>query len=219
MQLTDEFIQNEAYRADVYRLLSACYCKPGKEFVEEGLAKNLAAALEPVHGEAVSFAKNMDDALTAHSATDILIDYSALFIGPLELLAPPYGSCYLEGSRTVMGDSTVDAVRHYRKAGVEMDPDQKDMPDHISVELEFMYFLITKEIEAYRNANKEEALRHLNTQSAFIKQHLGAWTPKFVKDLKDGAKNQFYKNLADCTLSFILADMEYLKNVVEDGGN
>lgn len=219
MQLTDEFIQNEAYRADVYRLLSACYCKPGKEFVEEGLAKNLAAALEPVHNEAVSFAKQMDEALANHSDMDILIDYSELFVGPLKLLAPPYGSTYLEGQRTVMGDTTINAVKYYRKAGVEMDPDQKDIPDHISVELEFMYFLITKEIEAYRNANRDEALGHLTMQNDFIKQHLGAWAPKFAKDIKDGAKNPFYKNLADCTLSFIKADMEYLKNVVEDRGN
>ncbi len=219
MQLTDEFIQNEAYRADVYRLLSACYCKPGQEFIEEGLAKNLAAALEPVYSEAVSLAKNMDEALAAHSVQDILIDYSALFVGPLQLIAPPYGSTYLEGVRTVMGETTVDAVRYYRRAGVEMDPDQKDIPDHISVELEFMYYLISREIEAYRNSNQDEAQKNLQIQNDFMKQHLGAWVPQFARQVKDGAGNSFYKNLADCTHTIIKADMEYLKNVLKGGGN
>lgn len=219
MQLTDEFIQNEAYRADVYRFLSACYCKPGEEFIEEGLAKNLAAALEPVYSEAVSLANNMGEALATHSAHDILIDFSALFIGPFELLAPPYGSTYLEGVRTVMGATTIDAVKYYRKAGVEMDPDQKDIPDHISVELEFMYYLISREIEAYRNSNQEEALKNLQIQNDFMKQHLGAWVPQFTKQIIDGAKNPFYKNLADCTQTVIKADMEYLENVLKGGGN
>ncbi|RJQ51539.1 MAG: molecular chaperone TorD [Nitrospiraceae bacterium] len=219
MQLTDEFIQNEAYRSDVYRLLSACYCKPGNEFAEEGLAKNLAAALEPVLREAVPFAKNMDEALASHSAQDILIDYSALFIGPFKLLAPPYGSTYLESERTVLGSSTIDAIKRYRSAGVEMDPGQKDIPDHIATELEFMYYLITKEIEAYRASNREEASKHLEAQQDFLKRHLGAWGPKFAADVKKGAKNPFYKNLADCTLLFIKSDMDYLKNVVGGKGN
>ncbi|MBI4653495.1 MAG: molecular chaperone TorD family protein [Nitrospirae bacterium] len=214
MQLTEELIQREDYRAQCYRLLSACYCTPEentlKQFKEEGLVKNLITALEPICDNAAPFARNMDDALSKYTNTEILVDYSALFIGPFELLAPPYGSVYLEGKRTVMGDTTIDAVKHYRKAGVEMDPAQNDIPDHISVELEFMYYLINKGVEAYQNANNEEALKYINMQEDFLRRHLGVWVPKFAKDLRNGAQNSFYKNLADCTLAFIKSDMEYI---------
>ncbi|MDP3297573.1 MAG: molecular chaperone TorD family protein [Thermodesulfovibrionia bacterium] len=210
MQLTEEFIQKETHRADCYRLLSACYCKPGKEFIEEGLVKNLITALEPICNNAVPFAKDMDNALSKYTNTEILVDYSALFIGPFGLLAPPYGSVYLEGKRTVMGDTTIDAVKYYRKAGVEMDPAQKDMPDHISVELEFMYYLINKGLEAYQNSDNEGFLNYHNMQEDFLRRHIGVWMPKFAKDLREGAKNPFYKNLADCTLTFIKSDMEYM---------
>lgn len=212
MQLTEEYIQTERHRADIYRLLSACYCTPGKEFIEEGLVKNLAAALEPVCGDAVPLAEKMEDALLKHTNTEILVDYSALFIGPFKLLAPPYGSVYLEGERKVMGDSTIDAALFYRQAGVEMDRDeQKDMPDHIAVELEFMYYLIGRELESYQNSHDEDALKYSNMQEDFLKKHLGAWAPKFAEDVKKGAVNPFYQNLAGCTLTFIKSDMEYLK--------
>ncbi|MBI5049631.1 MAG: molecular chaperone TorD family protein [Nitrospirae bacterium] len=211
MQLTDEFIQKETHRADCYRLLSACYCKPGKEFIEEKLVKNLLTALEPMCNDAAPFARNMDDALSKYTNTEILVDYSALFIGPFQLLAPPYGSVYLEGERRVMGDTTIDAVKFYRQAGVEMDRDeQKDMPDHIAVELEFMYYLISKELEAYQNSDEKGALKYHNMQEDFLRRHLGVWVPKFAKDLRNGAQNPFYKNLADCTLVFINADIEYI---------
>ncbi|RJQ19720.1 MAG: hypothetical protein C4560_05865, partial [Nitrospiraceae bacterium] len=115
--------------------------------------------------------------------------------------------------------TTVDAIKFYKSAGVEMDPQQKDIPDHIAVELEFLYYLITKEIEAYRASNKEEAQKQLNTQRDFLVQHLGKWIAPFAKDMKEGAKSPFYQNLADCTVTFVKSDMEYLKNVLGGGGN
>jgi len=211
MQLTEEIIQKETYRADCYRLLSACYCYPLKnEFHEEPVVKDLIASLSLVCEESVPFAQKMDEALSNCANLDLRIDYSALFIGPFKLLAPPYGSCYLEEGRMVLGDTTIDAVKHYRKAGVEMDPEQKDIPDHIAVELEFMYYLISKGLEAHQNSDEEEFLKYHNMQEEFLKKHLGAWVPKFTKDLKKGAKTPFYKNLADCTLTFIKSDKEYL---------
>lgn len=211
MKFTEDFIRKEQKRADCYRLLAACYCTPEKEFIEEGLVRNLTAALDAVCKDAVPFAGQMEDALLKDTNLQILVDYSALFLGPRKLLAPPYGSVYLDGNRNVMGDSTIEAVKFYKKAGVEMDPEQKDIPDHISVELEFMYYLISRELEAYRNSDEAEALKYFEMQEDFLKRHLGAWAPKFAKDLKEGAQNPFYQNLADCMLTFIKADKEYLK--------
>ncbi|RJQ13278.1 MAG: molecular chaperone TorD, partial [Nitrospiraceae bacterium] len=135
MQLTDEFIRNEGHRADCYRFLSACYSYSIQDLKDEGL-KNLIASLQPVCGEAVSFARDMDEALASAEVLSLKVDHSALFIGPFKLISPPYGSAYLEEGRAVMGGTTVDAIKFYKSAGVEMDPQQKDIPDHIAVELE-----------------------------------------------------------------------------------
>jgi TorA maturation chaperone TorD len=208
--MQNKLTEKNLHRAGVYRLLSACYCLPDEEFREEGLAENLAAALEPVCAEAVPYARAMAEALAESDlTTGLLVDYSALFIGPFKLKAPPYGSVYLDKERRLMGDTTVDAVMMYRKAGVEMDAEeQKDIPDNIVVELEFMYYLISKEFESLTDSNLEEAARFAGIREDFMKKHLGAWAFKFTENVKQGAKNDFYKNLAICTEIFLGQEMD-----------
>jgi len=174
------------------------------------LKKGLPSALEPVCPGAVPYAREMADALSnSDLERGILVDYSALFVGPFKLLAPPYGSVYLENDKRLMGDSTIDAVLTYRKAGVELDADQqKDMPDNIAVELEFMYFLILKELDCRAESKPEEAAKYAVIRRDFLKRHLGAWAFKFADAVKTGAKNQFYKNLALCTEAFLRREME-----------
>jgi DMSO reductase family type II enzyme chaperone len=206
--MVEELVASNRQRAECYRLLAASFCLPGKEFIEEDLSGNLAAALAPVCPEAVAHAKGMAESITKYDMrTGILVDYSALFIGPFKLLAPPYGSVYMEEGRTLMGDSTVDAVKTYLKAGVEMDDQHKDMPDHISVELEFMYYLITREIEAEAGQDTEGVERYRKAQKDFLSRHIGAWVFKFAEDMKNNAKTSFYTSLADCTTVFLQAEM------------
>ncbi|MBW1770891.1 MAG: molecular chaperone TorD family protein [Deltaproteobacteria bacterium] len=79
---------------------------------------------------------------------DLCVDFARLFVGPYALLAPPYGSVYLDGERKVMGDSTMDVCMRYAEVGLQLADHFKEVPDHIAAELEFIYFLILKEAEA-----------------------------------------------------------------------
>jgi len=208
----DESAARNKQRAECYRLLAACYCMPGKEFIEEGLAGNLAEALETVCPDAIPYAKEMVKALDGYDFSspknDILIDFSALFVGPFALLAAPYGSVYLEKEKArLMGDSTIDAVKTYRSAGVKMDNSQDDMPDHISVEMEFIYYLLNREDEAGKAGNKEEADRFRQIRENFMERHLGAWAFDFTKKMREAAKTSFYSGLADCTTAFLRSEM------------
>ncbi|GAB4547678.1 MAG: molecular chaperone TorD family protein [Thermodesulfovibrionia bacterium] len=211
--MMEDYIKENQLRAECYRLLSACYCKPTKEFIEEGLINELITVLKPICPEALPYAEEMlkglldSELLNSPIVNSILIDYSRLFIGPFKLVAPPYGSVYLDKEGLLMGDSTIEAVRLYREAGVEMDRDtHKDMPDHISVELEFMYYLIFKEIESIERGDRESAKRYENLRKDFLKRHLCAWAFKFLNSLKNGAETTFYKNLALCTETFLKQD-------------
>jgi len=63
-------------------------------------------------------------------------EYVRLFVNTLpEVPCPPYGSVYLEG--TVMGESTMRVAEIYRK--YRLNPNE--LPDHISVESEFLAWL------------------------------------------------------------------------------
>jgi DMSO reductase family type II enzyme chaperone len=209
--MSDESLSVRSNKAECYRLLAACYCLPGPEFVEEGLVNSLSSVLEIACPAAVPFAKDMAESLAASNVKkDLLVDYSALFIGPFALRAAPYGSVYLDPEGLLMGNSTIDAVKTYRKSGVEMDKDQKDMPDHISVELEFMYYLLAKEMEAEAAADKENTDRYRQAREDFMRRHLGAWVLKFTDKMKEGAKTGFYRGLAECTSAFLKQEMKGL---------
>lgn len=210
MKLPDKFLETEGHREDVYRLLSACYCVPEPELREPALLDRLTGSLDGVCREAVGFAEQMKAALSQYTERALLVDYSKLFLGPFKLLAPPYGSVYLEPERKLMGDSTADVIRWYQQAGVSFDHAQKDLPDHIAVELEFMSYLIWKEREAWRVGDGDAARQRLEDQQAFLARHLGAWVRDFAQAVKDGTSNLFYRSLADCTTTFIESDLSYL---------
>jgi TorA maturation chaperone TorD len=136
------------------------------------------------------------------------IDYSRLFIGPYRLLAPPYGSVYLENTRRIMGNSTLDVRNKYADEGLRLDI--KEAPDHIAIELEFMYYLISKEIEAALSAESIDATSYLTKQKDFLDAHLGIWVSDFSNNIAVNAETAFYRDLACQTKSFIEADLKGL---------
>ncbi len=200
----NEFILHEQIRGDCYRLLSACFYSPQKKlFVQENLLENLTTSLEKVCPEAAPFSLKMKDSLTKYSDEDLSVEYAKLFVGPFELKAPPYGSVYLDKEKRVMGDSTMEVIKAYQKQGLSIDDEFKELPDHISAELEFMYYLVHREVEALKEGDKKRALKWIEPQEAFLSTFLKPWVPHFCEKIKEGTDNQFYKSLADCVSTFI----------------
>lgn len=202
--VTEECMAHERDRGDCYRLLAACFYQPAKEaFLQEGLCAALAGLSSQLCPSAAVHAAAMNEALVRHSDEELLVEYARLFIGPYELLAPPYGSVYLDEGRSVMTDSTVETVRMYREEGLSMDDDFKELPDHITAQLEFMYYLVFKEVKALEKAESGTARQFREKQERFLKRFLGAWAPRFCGRIKDGTENAFYRSLADCLAVFI----------------
>jgi TorA maturation chaperone TorD len=63
-------------------------------------------------------------------------------------------------------------------------------------ELEFMYFLIFKEFEAFSNLDKQTATDYIQKQKSFLEDHLMAWVPLFVANIIEHAETLFYQYLA-----------------------
>jgi DMSO reductase family type II enzyme chaperone len=192
-------LSSERIRGECYRLLAACFYPPQKSlWREERLLDNLATALETICPSAREPVRRMREAWTPGSAEDLLVEYAQLFVGPQRVIAPPYGSVYLEEGRRVMGDSTLDALQAYREAGLGLDPDFKELPDHIAVELEFLSYLTTKGAEAAETGRHEEASGLLAARESFLDRHLRCWVPAFCAAIVAGTTSQFYRALADC---------------------
>jgi len=204
-------MQIKLCRAESYRLLAACFYTPDDIWLNQGsLFKDLTGALQPVCPKAADFALQMGKTAAQYGVQELAIEYAKLFVGPYELLAPPYGSVYLDQGKRVMGDSTMTVIKMYQEYGLKIADDFKEMPDHIAVELEFMYYLIYKEIEAVQQAEHEEALSFIEAQQRFISSFLGKFVFSFCEKVKEGTTSEFYRALADCVLTFVNHDHKFL---------
>ena len=165
---------------------------------------------------AVTSVQNMRQEFKAGANLEPLkVDFAKLFVGPYNLSAAPYGSVYLEGGRKMMGNSTHDAKNRYREAGLDIAKTFKDAPDHISTELEFMYYLIFKEIEAFADADIETAVGFIQRQKSFLDDHLMVWVPEFADSIMKNAENPFYPNLAQATTSFLEENYRIVCSILE----
>jgi TorA maturation chaperone TorD len=200
-----DVLLNEKIRGDCYRLLSACFYQPDKSlFVQENLLRNLAEALKRVCPPASVFAEEIERAIAKYTNEELLVYYAKLFVGPNELIAPPYGSIYLDKERKVMGDSTIKTMELYREAGLAISDDFKELPDHIAVELEFMYYLVFKETEALEKSDIDTAHKFIKMQQEFLNSFLGLWINNFCERIENGTDNEFYRALARCVSAFIM---------------
>ena len=197
-------------RADVYRLLSACYYQPDDAFLEEDVFSQLKTALAKASPGGVIDAAALDDCFKSSGVDVLLLDYSQLFLGPFEILAKPYGSVYLDGEKIVMGDSTMQALELYREGGFDVAEDFLEMPDHIAVELEFLYLL---SFHIGKGSDDEERARMTALKQKFLEEHLGRWVGALSEAIGKGAQTDFYKRLANLTEQFVREDLQALTGV------
>jgi len=204
-------VQELTTHSDSYKLLAACFYEPDKKlFEEEQVCANLAKLLNDVAPEAVPSALAMHAALSEIDNKELLIDYAQLFVGPFELLAPPYGSVYLDGKRQVMGDSTMAVLQHYQEAGLAIDI--KEPADHIAFELEFLHYLSALEADATLGKDQDKQQSFGIIKHEFLMTFLAPWVPEFCEKVRRGATCSFYKHLADClqkTIECFSSDIQF----------
>ena len=192
-----------AARADVARLLAACYYEPGTEFIEEGLFDALRDAAAGIDPRLAVAAARLGEAFAAAPLEELLVDYTRLFLGPVDTRAKPYGSVWLDDDAPLMGDSTMAVLQHYEDGGFEVDEGFRDLPDHIAVELEFLYVLLFRLAEASARGD-EATLQGADTmRRRFLAEHLGAWVSPFTTAVRGGAESAFYRELASLTDRFV----------------
>ena len=190
-------------RENLSRLLAACYYQPGPEFAEEKVFDSMLDAATRLHPQLAAPAKRLGEDYAAEGAEALLLDYTRLFLGPNHIVAKPYGSIWLEGQNSVMGESTMAVLKLYEEGGFDMSEDFREVPDHIAVELEFLYLLIYRENEAQRNGESEALQAKTALRKRFLDEHLGRWTGPFTSAVKDGAQSSYYRQLAELTGRFI----------------
>lgn len=206
-QLQD-VVYHETVRMNLYKIFSDCFQHPTGELTTS--LEYLYELFNNIGADTGTITCMIEFMEKPEWLKSTLVDFSNLFIGPYTVKAPPYGSVYLESERRVMGDSTLDAVSHYEAAGLSMNDQFHEVPDHISAELEFMYFLIFKEIRAINEGQAEDAELLFNRQADFLMAHIGAWVFDFSERVEAHAETDFYKHLAKACKRFIAEEISDL---------
>jgi TorA maturation chaperone TorD len=197
---------------DVYGLLTTL-------FREEPTQAILGQMKTPTFGALMSelgidlgedFANGSEAAL----AEELAVEYARLFLGPGSHISP-HESVHHHGDGgdwgSLWGSETVKVKRFIESVGVEYASDYAGIPDHISVELEFLQKLAHAEADALAKKDWERARQALTLEQRFIDEHLTQWVPFFCDKVMDSAKLPFYREMAGLLKGFLDYDSERVK--------
>lgn len=190
-------------REDFGRLLAGCYYQPEAQLGEEDVFGSLLRAGEQLDPTLAALALRLGEAFAAQPVETLLLDYSRLFLGPFDIPAKPYGSIWLEGPKTAMGDSTMAVLELYREGGFDLDENFHEVPDHIAAELEFLYLLNFQAHEARNGGLGEAQGKSLALKQRLLQNHLGRWVTPFTDAMKAAAETPFYQILAELTARYV----------------
>lgn len=210
--MTDYVNGKDGAREDLCRFLAACYCEPGTDFGEERLFESMlaaAAALDP--GLAASVRK-LGEEFVAQDMQTLLVDYTALFIGPGQPRAVPYASFWLTDDQSMRHEATMAVLDFYAQGGFDVSEELHELPDHVAVELEFLYLLIFARNQAQLGGNAGDLAAAHALHRRFVAEHLNGWLDDFATAVKAGAGTAFYRELAELTGKFVRmeADLQRL---------
>lgn len=208
-------------RADLYTMLARAF----RVEVDEDFLAELKAARYPQNtgndqvDEGYRRLHGFLAGTTESTLNTLAVDYARAFLGSGALdaeAAYPFESVYTSPKGLVMQDSRDEVLAVYRSEGVDKNVRWKEPEDHLAPELEFMAILCQRTAEALQKGDESRAVALLETQRAFLNDHLLIWTPRFCELVPRYARTEFYKAFAQLLLAFLREDQALLDELLDD---
>lgn len=160
-------------RRDLYRCFARIFSYPDHALVEE-MPAELATSAALLSLAAPELGPLPD-------LVELQVGYTELFISRLGgVPAPPYGSVYLEEAGQLMGQTSLCVLQAYAGEGLNH-ADGGEPPDLITTELEFLYYLVGKEIDALTEGDLQAASSLRQKQVDFCHTLLQPWVKQFCQ--------------------------------------
>jgi TorA maturation chaperone TorD/NAD-dependent dihydropyrimidine dehydrogenase PreA subunit len=152
------------------------------------------------------------DASRREDAQDrIEMECGRLFGGWGGAVLHPYESVFRGESGTLMGEWALDVQALYAEDRLSIQT--KELPDHLSVELEYMAYLCFREALAWEELGMEAALKYGARQRKFLREHLGQWIPSFCRSVLTSADHPFYLSMATVLRELVAWEEEQIAEV------
>ena len=203
-------------RSFLYRFLAQAYEDPTKEGWCRMVTTDCQQVLEPAVRTLVATAPALAETARAFQSQlkpetfeSFLASYLTVFghaaRGRCPLNEIEYGE--LKADPLFQPHRLADLAAFYRAFGLEIAGEAGERHDHICLELEFMCVLAAKEAYALEHQLDPEDLSiSRDAQEKFLREHLGRWTPAFVRRLARMAGDTPLRALADLTSAVIEAE-------------
>ncbi|MFQ6017500.1 MAG: molecular chaperone [Kiloniellaceae bacterium] len=209
---TADLAGKAAARSNLYGVLAMVYREePSADLLRQVRDGEFLAALSEA---GVALGREFLDGAAEGLADDLAVEYTRLFVGPGKHI-PPYESVQREGA--LWGKSTSDVAAFVERRGFAYRPDYRGLPDHVSVELEFMQQATAQEARAYEAADAAGAAVCRGIGAAFLEDHLGQWIPEFCDKVMAAAERPFYREMAKLTKGFMESELQEFRNSRERG--
>jgi len=203
-------------RAGIYRLLARIFRTEPDEAV---LAQLAAPPLSEALGEAgIDMAAILPAAPMADIVRALAEEYTRLFLGPGKHISPHESVQLKRGSGVLWGPETGIVKRFIGEAGFDYDETYHGLPDHISVELEFLAHLTEQQANATESGDDARLRSAIGWQHRFISKHLGKWVAIFARKIKADAVLPFYPAFAGLLPSFLATEKSTLGTYLSDHG-
>ena len=195
------------FRVLKYKALSLCFFPPTQE------SKSLLNVLDVFLDSDESLNQDTKSTETPFDLAKLEYEYNRLFVGPGRLKCPPYESVHRKDRPEfelglVLGPSTNDVKKQYQESGLDISKSFRDLPDHIAVELEFMYYLCLNETKATDNY---EADVWRERQRRFVHSHLSTWADTFANLVLPNTSSPLYRSGAKLLKEFIDEEVKFLE--------
>lgn len=199
--------------AGVYFLYASLFRQPPRQSLLKMIVKGkFLTQAKNFHDQDIKpFDKSLEYPQWLTQEEKIAVEFTSLFVVSGQEMITPYESYYCDtltidhstacsayfqskgeavGLKGFLGGASSRSVhKYYKEFNFEIDPSSFDMPDHVSVELEFMGKL-------YESNCCEEA-------RIFFREHLSRWIHLFLNKLLIQKKSDFYRAVAESLKGFL----------------
>lgn len=202
-------------RAAFYSVLAIGFQAP----TDDGLARLLSPESRSSlsHAAAALYPSGEPDLVSAiealaHADSDAIpARHRELFGHTARGQVPPYETEYGHEALFQQPQELGDIMGFYHAFGLTLKDGQRERPDHISCQLEFLMFLALKEAYALEQDHREMLAEVRKAEKSFLADHLGRFVPTFATRLVRQDPSGFYGALADLCLRFVAAECERLQ--------
>ncbi len=217
-------IKNLLARSAMYQILSACFLYPEEKNLSilkspdfQKHAKDLILCYEGIE-DGAELKKCLEEVRGLFAATAIETlqrDYRRIVGHTMSKECPLYETQFGVAQVFQQVHELGDIQGFYKAFGVDTSDVERERCDHVSVEMEFMHFLLYKQAYALENHGDEKAQICVDAQKKFLKEHIGKWVPLFAVLFGRKAGDGFYVALSASTKEFMRFEMKLMDVVTE----